>query len=256
MTASGFRLIPASTRPPLRSTHASTRQRTATRLPAAAYKYSRTRRTRPTTTRGWTAAPKSACGPAHTSSHDHQQTLLRRLPRSLPSAAARATEGCNLTSSRRGLILPQHLFLTEPSRRHNLPFPDHHHKDAITIPGRDNSVRPSSRPLPADTATCRPLQPLHIAQSESLSDTGRLTTRSQRVRQLVGGLSRSHGRREVVHRWPDSDRRREVLQAGHGQTTPERRPAESGQTQHMTWEGGLLCFKSFNAWLAFRGTIR
>jgi hypothetical protein len=37
----------------------------------------------------------------------------------------------------------------------------------------------------------------------------------------------------MVHRWPDSCRGREVLQAGHGKTTQERGSIESGQTEHM-----------------------
>lgn len=37
----------------------------------------------------------------------------------------------------------------------------------------------------------------------------------------------------MVHRWSNSNRRREVLQAWHGEASPERRSVESGQTQYI-----------------------
>jgi hypothetical protein len=112
--------------------------------------------------------------------NDHQQTVLQRLPRGLQSATTRLTESF-LTSSIRSLILPKHHIIIESKHRHNNHITDYHNKDTITVAWRDDSLR-TSRPLPADTTTRRPLQPLHITQSQSLPDTRCVTTEPERVR--------------------------------------------------------------------------
>jgi hypothetical protein len=113
------------------------------------------------------------------SENDHQQTVLQRLPRGLQSATTRPTESRFLSSSICSLILPKHH--TESKHRYNHHNADHHHKDTVTIAWCDDSIR-TSRPLPADTTTRRPLQPLDNTQSQSLPDTRRVTTEPERVR--------------------------------------------------------------------------